>query len=50
LGVSPPVLVSGGQLLGREREREVLDRVLDGGRGGALVVHGEAGVGKTALL
>ena len=48
-----PVLSSGGQLLGREREREVLDRLLDGvrgGRGGVLVVHGEAGVGKTALL
>jgi DNA-binding CsgD family transcriptional regulator len=40
-------------LLGREREREVLDRLLDGvraGRGGAVVMHGEAGVGKTALL
>ena len=52
-GASPPVLSSGGRLLGREREREVLDRLLDGvrgGRGGVLVVHGEAGVGKTALL
>ena len=40
-------------MLGREREREVLDRLLEGvrgGRGGVLVVHGEAGVGKTALL
>jgi DNA-binding CsgD family transcriptional regulator len=40
-------------LLGRRREREVLDRLLDGvrgGHGGVLVVHGEAGVGKTALL
>jgi AAA ATPase domain len=40
-------------LFGREREREVLDRLLDGargGRGGVLVIHGEAGVGKTALL
>jgi AAA ATPase domain len=40
-------------LLGRECEREVLDRLLDGvraGRGGVLVMHGEAGVGKTALL
>jgi DNA-binding CsgD family transcriptional regulator len=40
-------------LLGREREREVLGRLLDavrGGRGGVLVVDGEAGVGKTALL
>jgi DNA-binding CsgD family transcriptional regulator len=50
---SLPVLSSGRQLLGREREREVLDRLLNGvraGRGGVLVVHGEAGVGKTALL
>jgi DNA-binding CsgD family transcriptional regulator/tetratricopeptide (TPR) repeat protein len=47
---SPPVLSSAGQLLGRERERDVLDRLLDGARGGVLVVHGEAGVGKTALL
>src|SRR5580704_9368342 len=46
-------LLSGGQLLGREREREALDRLLDGGRaghGGVLVVHGEPGIGKTALL
>jgi len=40
-------------LLGRERERQMLDRLLDGargGRGGVLVLYGEAGVGKTALL
>ena len=40
-------------LLGRERERAALDRLLDGardGHGGALVVRGEPGVGKTALL
>ena len=37
-------------MFGREREREVLDRLLSGGRGGVLVLHGEAGVGKTALL
>ena len=40
-------------MLGRDRERAVLDRLLDGvraRRGGVLVVHGEAGVGKTALL
>src|SRR5580700_11130071 len=43
-------LSSGWQLLGREREREALDRLLDGGRGGVLVVHGEPGIGKTALL
>src|ERR1700752_4841479 len=52
-GVSPPVFSSERRLLGRDRECEVLDRLLDGvrgGRGGVLVVHGEAGVGKTALL
>jgi DNA-binding CsgD family transcriptional regulator len=40
-------------LIGRGGEREVLDRLLAGvrgGRGGVLVVDGEAGVGKTALL
>jgi hypothetical protein len=40
-------------LLGREHERDVLDRLLDdvrAGRGGVLVLHGEPGVGKTALL
>ena len=45
----PPQVV----LLGREREREVLGRLLEaagGGDGGVLVVHGEPGVGKTALL
>lgn len=50
---SPPVLSSDGQLFGREHEREALERLLDGvrsGRGGVLVVYGEAGVGKTALL
>jgi MoxR-like ATPase len=38
------------QLLGRQREREVLDRVLEAAReehGGVLVVYGEPGVGKT---
>jgi len=43
----------GGQLFGRDREREVCDRLLDGavrGSGGVLVVQGEPGVGKTALL
>ncbi|HUE26223.1 MAG TPA: AAA family ATPase [Solirubrobacteraceae bacterium] len=42
-----------GQLLGREDEREALDRLLDrarDGRGGVLVVRGEPGIGKTALL
>jgi DNA-binding CsgD family transcriptional regulator len=52
-GESSAVLASGARLLGREREREALDRLLDGARGGrgaVLVVHGEAGVGKSALL
>ena len=43
----------GDQLVGRQREREVLDRVLEaarGGHGGVLVVYGDPGVGKTALL
>ena len=38
---------------GRSRERRELDRLLDGVRGGesaALVIRGEAGIGKTALL
>jgi DNA-binding CsgD family transcriptional regulator len=40
-------------LLGRQRERGVLDRVLEAardGRGEVLAVYGEPGVGKTALL
>src|ERR1700761_6838243 len=52
-GTSSPVLRSGRALLGRERELGVLGRLLDdvrAGRGGVLVLHGEAGVGKTALL
>jgi DNA-binding CsgD family transcriptional regulator len=51
--MSGPFLSSGRQLIGRAREREALDRLVDGvrgGRGGVLVVLGEAGVGKTALL
>ena len=39
-------------LLGRERELTTIDELLDqiGVRGGALLVHGEPGIGKTALL
>ena len=40
-------------LIGRHREGRTLERLLDtarAGRGGALVVRGESGVGKTALL
>src|SRR5277367_1190170 len=43
----------GTQLVGRQREREVLGRLANSactGNGGVLVVHGEPGVGKTALL
>jgi DNA-binding CsgD family transcriptional regulator len=50
---SSPVHAPGEHLLGRRREREALDRLLEaarGGHGGVLVVHGEPGVGKTALL
>jgi DNA-binding CsgD family transcriptional regulator len=42
-----------GELRGRRRECDVLDRLVDVVRGGesrALVVRGEPGVGKTALL
>ena len=40
-------------LLGRQREQEALGRLLEtarAGRGGVLVIHGDPGVGKTALL
>jgi hypothetical protein len=40
-------------LVNRQRERQALDRLLGdlrSGRGWALVVRGEAGVGKSALL
>ena len=50
MSVESLVASSGRQLFGRENEREVLDRLLDEACGGVLVVHGEAGVGKTALL
>ncbi len=52
-GALSPVRLPGGQLLGREREREALDRLLEAatsGHGGVLVIRGEPGVGKTALL
>jgi DNA-binding CsgD family transcriptional regulator len=42
-----------GRLFGRQRERAVLDRLLDTARNGhsaVLVVHGDPGAGKTALL
>ena len=42
-----------GRLVGRQRERAVLDRLLGtarDGHGAVLVVYGDPGVGKTALL
>jgi len=42
-----------GTLLGRKRDCEVIDRLLRAARdsqGEAIVVHGEPGIGKTALL
>jgi DNA-binding CsgD family transcriptional regulator len=45
--------VRAGQLVGRQREQAVLERLLDNARadrGAVLVIHGDAGVGKTALL
>jgi RNA polymerase sigma factor (sigma-70 family) len=50
---APALRAPGDHLLGRHREREVLDRLLQAARngsGGVLVLHGEPGVGKTALL
>jgi DNA-binding CsgD family transcriptional regulator len=41
------------QLLGRQQERDVVERVLDAardGEGAVLAIYGEPGVGKTALL
>jgi DNA-binding CsgD family transcriptional regulator len=48
-----PVRRRTGELTGRRAECDVLDRLVEAVRAGesrALVVHGEAGVGKTALL
>jgi DNA-binding CsgD family transcriptional regulator len=45
--------VQAERLVGRQRERAVLERLLGtarNGHGSVLVVHGEPGVGKTALL
>jgi DNA-binding CsgD family transcriptional regulator len=50
---APPEDRPRARLRGRSREREQLGRLLTGirsGRSGVLVVRGEAGIGKTALL
>ncbi len=49
----PTALGSSGstsQLIGREAETDQLDALLHDLRGGALVIRGEAGIGKSALL
>src|SRR3989442_13813467 len=54
--LSAPTLVTSTlrpELVGRRRERELLGNLLGSaraGRGAVLVIHGEPGVGKTALL
>ena len=48
-----PDVGPGPLLVGRESERQVLDALVAGarlGRGGVLVLTGEAGIGKTSLL
>ncbi len=49
----PDTLPPADRLIGRVRERAALDRLLEGaerGYGGVLVIHGGAGIGKSALL
>src|SRR5687768_4680683 len=48
-----PIRTDAAQLQGRRRESELLERLIDAVRAGesrALVLRGEPGVGKTALL
>ena len=48
----PPVVAPAGLLIGRGREAEYIGSFVDraASEGGALLLEGEAGVGKTALL
>src|SRR3989440_665363 len=53
MATHPPLRGSAAELTGRRSERDVLDRLIEGcraGEGRALVVRGEPGGGKTALL
>ncbi len=53
MATHPPLPGRAAELTGRRSERDVLDRLIEAVRAGqsrALVVRGEAGVGKTALL
>ena len=53
VSVAPMSAIRGPAFVGRTTERDVLDGLLARVRGGeseVLVIHGEAGVGKTALL
>jgi DNA-binding CsgD family transcriptional regulator len=53
MGKTPAGRMAGGSLLGRERECARVDELLSAaseGRGGALLIRGEAGTGKSALL
>jgi DNA-binding SARP family transcriptional activator/tetratricopeptide (TPR) repeat protein len=47
---SPPRSSERGDLFGRERELAQMDAVLDPGISAALLVEGEAGIGKSALV
>ena len=53
MATHPPLPGRAAELTGRRSERDVLDRLIEAVRAGqsrALVVRGEPGVGKTALL
>ena len=50
---SPAQIDAAADLIGREAETKLIDRLIDGlthGAGGTLVVRGEPGIGKSALL
>ena len=49
----PPTSLAIERLVGRQREREAIDRLMGAaqeGYGGVLVVHGDPGIGKSSLL